>query len=562
MGQKLLVLGGGFGGLYAARELRKRFGETADIQLISEENYFVFQPLLPEVAAGAIAEMNAVTSLRELLKGVRLRKATIHSVDFDRQVVTVFQGVQRRPTEIEYDHLVVAMGSRIDLSRVPGLSDHALQMKTLDDARRLRAHIIERLEHADVTFLPEVKREALTFVVVGAGFSGIETVGEMKELIDRSLKYYPNIDPSEIRVVAVEFAPRALNELPESLAAYAVKQLEARGVEVMLNTGVASATGRRLVTSTGEEIPTRTIVATIGNAPSPIVLEMNLALNHGRVAVDRTLRAQGRDNVWSLGDCAMIPLKEAATERGDFAPPTAQFAVREARHLAKNIQAAVQGKPLSVFQYKSRGSLASLGAHRGVAEVFGVKLSGYPAWLLWRIYYLSFMPGFDTKLRVFLSWFLDGIRPRSVVQLDVSGKDGARYVHFAKGDRVFEKGNRSDGFYTVVSGRFEVTYQDDNTGEVTCREVGPGGHFGERMIMGETTRYGSVVALEDGKVLVLGRAEFEKLSTTFDAMGDYFEGYIKDTYGVDWHPARPLGAPAPKAPTDVTPAAAKQSAAE
>lgn len=536
MAQKLLVLGGGFGGLYAARELRKRFGDEAEIQLISEENYFVFQPLLPEVAAGAITSMHAVTSLRELLQGVRLRKATIHSVDFDRQVVTVFQGVQRRPTEIEYDHLVIAMGSRIDLSRVPGLEDHALQMKTLEDARRMRAHIIERLEHADVTFLPEVKREALTFVVVGAGFSGIECIGEMKELIDRSLKYYPNIDPSEIRVIAVEFAPRALNELPESLAAYAVKQLEKRGVEVMFNTGVASVTGRRLVTSTGEIIPTRTIVATIGNAPSPVILDMDLELAHGRVAVDRSMRAKGLENVWSLGDCALIPLKDDAEGRDDFAPPTAQFAVREASQLARNIHAAVQGKPLKPFKYKSRGALASLGARRGVAEVFGIKISGYPAWLLWRMYYLSFMPGFDTKLRVFLNWLLDSIRPRSVVALRAPEKEGARYVHYAASDPVFEKGNRSDGFYTVVSGTFEVSYQDETTGETVTREVGPGGHFGERMIMGETTRFGTVRALTDGTVLVLGQEEFTKLSSTFEALGSYLEEHLNRTYHIDWHP--------------------------
>ncbi|WP_434287955.1 FAD-dependent oxidoreductase [Celeribacter sp. SCSIO 80788] len=534
MTQKLLVLGGGFGGLYAARELRKRFGSEAEIQLISDENYFVFQPLLPEVAAGAIMDMHAVTSLRELLKGVRLRKATIHSVDFDRQVVTVFQGVQRRPTEIAYDHLVVAMGSRIDLSRVPGLEEHALKMKTLEDARRLRAHIIERLEHADVTFLPEVKREALTFVVVGAGFSGIETIGEMKELIDRSLKYYPNIDPKEVRVIAVEFAPRALNELPESLAAYAVKQLEKRGVEILLNTGVASATGRRLVTSTGEVIPTRTIVATIGNAPSPVVLDMDLELAHGRVAVERTMQAKGRKNVWSLGDCAMIPMKDDATERGDFATPTAQFAVREAVQLAANIERAVAGKPLKPFKYKSRGALASLGARRGVAEIFGVKLSGYPAWLLWRIYYLSFMPGFDTKLRVFLNWLLDSMRPRSVVALKAPQETGAHYVHYAAGDPVFEKGNRSDGFYTVVEGRFEVCLRDDDTGEATTYEVGPGGHFGERMLMGESTRFGTVRALSDGKVLVLGRDEFTKLTGTFGALGNYFEDYLKSTYALNW----------------------------
>ena len=201
MPARILILGGGFAGMFAAKELWRKFGASAKIELINDENFFVFQPLLPEVGAGSITAVHAVTPLRFLLKGIFVRKARVESVDTVRKVVTIFQGVQRRPTEVPYDHLVVALGQTVDLSRTPGLADHAITMKTLSDARRLRAHVIERLEHAEITGLPEVKREALTFVVVGGGFSGIETVGEMKELIDRSLKYYPNIRPEEVRVI-------------------------------------------------------------------------------------------------------------------------------------------------------------------------------------------------------------------------------------------------------------------------------------------------------------------------------------------------------------------------
>ena len=282
-------------------------------------------------------------------------------------------------------------------------------MKTLQDARRLRAHIIEKLEHAQVTNLPEVKREALTFCVIGAGFSGIETVGEMREMIDRTLKYYPDISPAEIRVIVVEFADRVLGELPESLGAYAKTRLERMGVAFMLGRGVASATGTRLVLDDGTQIETRTIVATIGNAPSKLVREMPLEHAHGRIKVDRTLRAVGCENIWSLGDCALIPMKDSASERHDFAPPTAQFAVREASCLAQNLECALAGKPLKPFVYKSKGALASLGAKRGVAEVMGIKLSGFPAWLLWRAYYVAFLPGAWTKLRVLMNWVFDAL---------------------------------------------------------------------------------------------------------------------------------------------------------
>ncbi|MGR3492354.1 MAG: NAD(P)/FAD-dependent oxidoreductase, partial [Shimia sp.] len=206
---RILILGGGFGGMFTARELKRQL-PNAHIELINETNYFVFQPLLPEVAAGSISALQAVTSFRQLLPGIKIRQARVADVDIKRQLVTVFQGVQRRPTEIPYDHLVVAMGQGVDLSGTPGLSDHAITMKSLDDARRLRAHVIEKLEHADITELPDVKAEALTFTVIGAGFSGIETVGEVKELIDRSLKFYPNIDPAEVKVILLEYAGRVL----------------------------------------------------------------------------------------------------------------------------------------------------------------------------------------------------------------------------------------------------------------------------------------------------------------------------------------------------------------
>lgn len=541
MTTRILVLGGGFGGMYAAREIRRQMGDEAEIELISEENYFVFQPLLPEVAAGSIAPLHAVTPLRILLRGIAVRKARIHEVDFERKVVTVFQGVQRRPTEIGYDHVVIALGQRIDLSRFPGLTEHALTMKTLKDARRLRAHVIERLEHAQITRLEEVKEQALTFCVIGAGFSGIETVGEMAELIHDALPFYSAISPEEVKIKVIEFAPRILAEMPEELAKFAHDRLEGRGVEIMLGLGVKSATGTELVLSDGQVIGTRTIVATIGNAPSKLVEGMDLKITHGRIAVDRQLRAEGREDVWSLGDCALIPMKEGASDRGDFAPPTAQFAVREARHLARNLSAAINGRQMEPFRYKSQGALASLGAKAGIGTVWGVKVKGFKAWLLWRGYYLSFLPGFGTKIRVLANWITDFVTARNIVQLDSYQPPEARYVHYHAGDRVYEIGNRADGFYTVMEGRFEVRREDGPGGTPWVREVGPGGHFGERIVMGEDTRGATVRALEDGVVLILDRDAFLKIADGFACFRDYFHDYVQKTYGEDW--PGPPGAP-------------------
>ena len=523
----ILILGGGFAGLYAARNIQRLMGKTVDIEIVNRENYFVFQPLLPEVAGGAISAVNAVSPLRFLTHDISMRKAEIDSIDPKAQTVTVFQGVQRRPTVLSYDHLIIALGSGSDLSRMPGLNEHAFTMKTLSDARRLRAHVIERLEHADITRLPEVKKGALTFTVIGGGFSGIETVGEIKELIDRSLCYYPNIQSSEIRVVVLEFADRILNEMSESLAGYAQKNLIERGIEIQLGVGVAKCTGTQLVTTTNEIIDTRTIVATIGNAPPSAVLKMPLAFQHGRILVGRDFRVQGYQNIWSIGDCALIPMKENASHRDDFAPPTAQFAVREAKQIASNIKAAVSDQPLKAFKYISKGSLASLGAGRGVAEVFGIKLTGRAAWLLWRVYYISFLPGMQTRISVLWNWLMDWFSSRSVVQINSEDEQSARYVLYRAGDRIYETGARADGFYTVISGSVQITGIDKNTGKETSRVIEAGEHFGERLLLGATRRIATAVAMDDTKVLSLTRDEFLKLAEGLPFFHDYFENHLK-----------------------------------
>ena len=527
MGCSILILGGGFAGLYAARNIQRLMGKTVDIEIVNRENYFVFQPLLPEVAGGAISAVNAVSPLRFLTHDISMRKAEIDSIDPTAQTVTVFQGVQRRPTVLSYDHLIIALGSGSDLSRMPGLNEHAFTMKTLSDARRLRAHVIERLEHADITRLPEVKKGALTFTVIGGGFSGIETVGEIKELIDRSLCYYPNIQSSEIRVVVLEFADRILNEMSESLAGYAQKNLIERGIEIQLGVGVAKCTGTQLVTTTNEIIDTRTIVATIGNAPPSAVLKMPLAFQHGRILVGRDFRVQGYQNIWSIGDCALIPMKENASHRDDFAPPTAQFAVREAKQIASNIKAAVSDQPLKAFKYISKGSLASLGAGRGVAEVFGIKLTGRAAWLLWRFYYISFLPGMQTRISVLWNWLMDWFSSRSVVQINSEDEQSARYVLYRAGDRIYETGARADGFYTVISGSVQITGIDKNTGKETSRVIEAGEHFGERLLLGATRRIATAVAMDDTKVLSLTRDQFLKLAEGLPFFHDYFENHLK-----------------------------------
>lgn len=531
--KKVVIVGGGFAGVFTAKELRAKMGNDVDIELISKDNYFVFQPLLPEVAGGGINSSDAITSLRLLLKGVNVRLAEVTEIDFTAQKLSVLQGTRRMPVQVDYDQLVLAMGQTADLSRFPGLPEHALTMKYMGDAFTLRNHIIRCLEHADAVEVPEIKKQLLTFLVVGAGFSGVETVGEIKHLIDRSLRYFPNIDENEINVKLIEFADHILLELPESLGAYAQKQLERHDIEVITGVGVNSATGTSAELSSGEIIPTRTVLATIGTGPNPLVQSLGLEMQWGKIKVDRSMRVLGHDNVWALGDAALIPLKDDPSERHDFAPPTAQFAVREGKQLALNIRRVIKGWELKKFSYVSRGALASLGASKAVAEVQGIKLKGFFAWLLWRSFYLSFLPGFVTKVRVLMNWILHTIVPRNIALIEAPTNPATKYIHYRKGDIVFHKGMIADGFYTVIKGGFEVVIDNPETGERIERSYGPGEHFGERIILGREQRSGLVRASQDSICLWVRRDDFKRFADGFPMLDQYFKDYIRDKFGAE-----------------------------
>jgi NADH:ubiquinone reductase (H+-translocating) len=529
--KKILVIGGGFGGVFAAKELARRGRDRFEIELINNNNYFVFQPLLPEVAASTIHSSDAVVPLRQLLRKVQVRQAEIMGIHFARKCVIVVQGFRRIPIDLHYDELVIALGMSVDLKRFPGLPEHALTMKNLSDAHRLRTHVISCLEMADVATDAELKQQLLTFVVVGAGFSGVETVAEVNELIHHALKYYPNITLEEISVHLIEYLDRILPTFPADLAAYATRRLQLSGIAVRTGVGSKAATSTGVELTDGSLIPTRTIVATIGNGPHALVESLGLEMQWGRIKVDRFMRVPGHQGVWAIGDAALIPLVDDPDEDPLlFAPQTAQFAVREGRQLAANMIAQAAGKELKPFAYTSKGSLASLGMSKAVAEVYGFKLSGFLAWLLWRGFYLSFLPGLANKLRVLMNWILNLFVPPNIVLVQ-SSVAGTRYIHYRKGDKVLEPGMLIDGFYTVVKGELKLTIDNPETGEHFERVFGAGEHFGERVLIRSSLRTGLVVALEDSVVLWISQRDFTRLARAFPFLDTYFKDYIEKTFG-------------------------------
>ncbi len=529
--QKVLVIGGGFGGVFAAKKLERQGRGKLDVELVNANNYFVFQPLLPEVAAASIHSADAVVPLRQLLRRVQVRQAEVMGIDFEMKKVIVVQGTRRIPIDLAYDELVIALGTGVDLKRFPGLPEHALTMKDLADAHRLRTHVIGCLETADVTTDPTVKQQLLSFVVVGAGFSGVETVAETRELVRRALKYYTNIKPDEIRFYLVEYANRILPSFPADLADYATRRLQIHGIDVLTGVGTKSATGTAVELTDGRIIPTSTIVATIGNGPHRLVETLGLDLHWGRIKTDRFMRVPGQNGVWALGDAALIPLVDHPGEDpAHYATQTAQFSVREGTQIAANIVAKLEGKEPKQFAYTSKGSLASLGMSKAVADVYGIKLSGTLAWLLWRGFYLSFLPGFAAKLRVGVTWLLNSVMPPNIVQIQ-SDQPATRYVHYRKGDKVFEPGMLIDGFYTVTKGSFKLTIDNPETGEHFEKVFGLGEHFGERVLVRSALRTGLVVALEDGVLLFIEQKAFTRFARAFPFLDNYFKDYIEKTFG-------------------------------
>ncbi|WP_142849686.1 FAD-dependent oxidoreductase [Telmatospirillum sp. J64-1] len=538
--QRVLILGAGFGGMFTARHLA-RHSDLFDVEIIDEENYFVFQPLLPEVVAGTIEASDAVAPLRRLLpNSIKVREAQVVGIDLERREIEVVQGMGRKLRKIGYDQLVIAMGSRVDLSRFPGLADHAFTMKDLSDAFALRNHLVDCLEQADITEEPELKRRLLTFAVIGGGLSGVEVLGEMEHMLSSALRFYPHIRREELRFALIEYAPTILAEMPENLSAYALRRLQKRGVEIYTGQGVKSASSDTVELSDGRLIHGMTIIATIGNSPPPLLAELPIAKQRGRIATDHCLRVPGQDGVWALGDAAAVPAEPPPADsrphrRADdpkvevppptAAPPTAQAARQQAKVLAANLVAQARGEPMTPFHYRSKGQLASLGGQRGIANILGVNISGFPAFFLWRLLYLGMLPGAATKTRVAVDWLLGLFLRRNLVKVVQRMEPAIFQSHYREGDVVFREGDACGPFFIVMAGRFERKSRGADTIEIIER----GGVFGESALKGEKTRQSTVTALENGCCLVIKRDDFALLSKGWQVLAPRMEAEWRRT---------------------------------
>ncbi|MDB6110259.1 MAG: Pyridine nucleotide-disulfide oxidoreductase, FAD/NAD(P)-binding domain protein [Pedosphaera sp.] len=412
---KVVILGGGFGGLYAALYLDKTLARRADVEvtLISRENFFLFTPMLHEVASGDLHPGDIVNPIRRIIRHIKFVAAEVQAIDLSARCVRCVGGVARLTLGFEFDHLLVALGSETNFFDLPGVSEWAVTMKSLIDAAMLRNRILALLEEASLHTDPAVRRRLLTFVTAGGGFSGVETTGAINDFVREAVRYYPELTEDLIRVTIVHGGEFLLPELGEKLGRYAERKLCERKVEVLKGVHVASYDGSLVTLADGKSIPAATLIWTAGIKTSPAIADLPCRKERGRLAVNEFLAVPEHPGLWAVGDCAAVP--DART--GKSHPPTAQHGLREAQVAARNIEAAILGRPLRPFTFKMLGQLATIGRRTGVAMIFGVKFSGLLAWLMWRTIYLLKLPRLSKKLRVMTDWTLDLLFARDLEQM-------------------------------------------------------------------------------------------------------------------------------------------------
>lgn len=412
---KIVIAGGGFAGLYAAKYLDKGLARRPDIEvtLIARENFILFTPMLHEVAAGDLAPGDIVNSLRRILRHVNVIEADVQSIDPGAHKIRFCHGLEGTEHELEFHHLLLALGAETNFFENAGIRDWAVTMKNLSDAALLRNRMVAFLEEATLEKDAAARRQWLTFVIAGGGFAGVETAGALNDSLRETAKFYPSVGDEEIRVVVIHPGDYMLPELGEDLGRYAERKLRERKVEVIKGARVAEYDGWVVTLNNGISLPAATLVWTAGVKPGAAVAALSCPKERGRIRANEYLQVPGFTGLWAAGDCAAVP----DAQSGNFHPPTAQHGMRAALTAAQNIERTILERPLRPFRYRAMGMLASIGHHTGVASFFGIKFSGFIAWWMWRSIYLAKLPRMVKKLRVVVAWTLELLFGRDIEQM-------------------------------------------------------------------------------------------------------------------------------------------------
>lgn len=505
---RIIIIGGGFAGVKCARTLRKRLStNTCEIVLFSKENNMVFYPLLAEVAGAAINPGAVTVPLRQMLSGVRCRTEEVRQIDPATSEVE-YERDDGHLGRVTFDHAVLACGTAVNLSVVPGMADHAFPLKSVGDAMALRFHVMEQLEKAEVCDDSERRRWYLSFVVVGGGFTGVEAAGEINDLIRASTRFYSNFSAGDVTVTLVHSRDQILPEVSPTLREFARTKMEQAGIRMILNARAVSATAEVVELHDGRMLHGATVVCTIGTTAPLLVHRLDAPKERGRLLTDPDMRMRGTSNLWAVGDCAHI----VNAYDGRASPTTGQFAERQGQQAAENIIRALRSESTQPFFFKPLGQLCGIGERKAVAEILGVRLSGFPAWWLWRTVYLLKSPSWSRRVKVAFDWTWELFFPRDLAHPRVNLTERITRAHYRPGDLIFVEGEPAMSFYVIEQGEVEVLRRDATGQQHLVAMFGPGEFFGEIALLDGTVRIGSVRARTTVEVLVMGKEVFSQIS--------------------------------------------------
>lgn len=527
---RIVIIGGGFGGVQCARTLRAALrGNDAEIVLFNRENHLVFSPLLADAVGSSLNLQDVIVPLRQLLPGVICRTEEVRHVDLAASEVE-FESHDGLPRRMRYDHVVLACGSVANLNVVPGMADHAFPLKTVGDAAVLRTQVLQQLERAEVCEDEARRRWLCSFIVVGGGYSGVEAAGEINDLVRGSLRFFRNIRPEDVAVTLLHSRDQILPEISPPLREFARVKMQAAGVTLRLNCRVQLATGDGVGTGDGF-VRGGTIVCTIGSSLAPIVERMDTPREKGRLITAPDMRLPGRANAWAVGDCAAI----RNAHDGQLSPPTGQFAERQGRQCAENILRTLHGEPTRSFSFRVLGQLCSIGGHRAVAELAGLRLSGFLAWFVWRGVYLFKLPSWGRRIQVGADWAWLLLFPRDLAHLRTDPTERVTHAHYEAGDYILRQGEAPANFYVLERGEVEIvrTSGDRPDGEVIAA-LGPGSFFGEQALINQQPRSASVRARGPVDVVVMGRNVFSTISRSLTPLRAALTAAITRRSGKFW----------------------------
>src|ERR1700722_1387175 len=528
---KVVIVGGGFSAVQFARTLRRKLRVSdCDIFLFNRENHMVFHPLLADVAGASINPDAAAAPLRQMLPGVGCRTERVQRIDLQTCEIEFDDG-NGALTRLHYDHLVIACGAESNLGIIPGMTEHPFAFKVIRDAIDLRQHVVHQMELAETSTDPDQRRWFLNFIVVGAGFSGVEVAGEINELVRSSTRFYRNYRKEDVVVTMVHSQDQILPEVAPKLREFARKKMEKAGITILLNARAVAATHEGVELKDGRKLPGATIVCTIGTTASPLVQNLNVPKEKGRIRTAPEMRIEGQTNAWATGDCAYI------INAFDNKPPapTGQFAERQGRQAALNLVRVLRGEPTKPFRFKALGQLCSIGGYSAVAEMLGMRISGFLAWFLWRGVYLFKLPTWSRRIKVALDWAWDVLFPRDLSFLNTDAAQRVTHGYYRPGDFVHRQGELARTFSIIEEGQVEVLQQDPQSSETKVLAVlSQGDFFGEGALLGNRPHETSIRARSVVRLQQIGSAVFSQFAVTFPPFRDLLAKAVTRRSGDFW----------------------------